>query len=102
MGKKNEQLDQKKEEKKRLTPEQFWKWKCRLTESWNEDNKLNLLKKEVEAFVVKKNLEIKNQEARAVKAAKDYAEVSSEIEKSLGIKLEGYAVDDETLEITKL
>jgi len=98
--------------KKKLSKEQYWKWFCRLNQSWladahkKEDEMKHLvLQKDMEIALLKANLfkeQSKKHESLTAKAAKDYADTKAEIEESLHVSLEGCAIDDVTLEIRKL
>jgi len=98
--------------KKKLTKEQYWKWYCRINQSWLADSKKKAdenmhlaMQKDAELAALRANLfkeQSKKHDSLQAQAAKDYADVRDEIEKSLNVSLEGCAIDDVTLEIRKL
>jgi len=98
---------------KKLTPEQYWKWRTQVAELWNEQNKKEAATNELKFMNAKakvmaleaviyeaKTLKVKTEECTAMEAK--YHKHREELEKALGVSLKNATIDDVTFEIKPL
>jgi hypothetical protein len=97
----------------RLTAEQYWKWRNKITEMWLSEQKLKtceetlkLKSKEVEVLQAKMQLyieaSVKVRKSEVDEAKSDYLDLKKELESKLGISLDGTSISDETFEVKVL
>jgi len=98
---------------KRLTGEQYWKWRNTITEMWLAEQKfktsemeLKFRAKEVELLQAKMQVfveaTVKARRSEAGEAKSEYFNFKRELEKELAIALDGKVIDDVTFEIREL
>jgi hypothetical protein len=98
---------------KRLTAEQYWKWRNTITTMWLAQEKAKLTELELklrqkDAELAHARMQLYNQTVvkgvlkKSEEAKQEYFTFKSELEKVLGISLDGKAINDETFEVTDL
>jgi hypothetical protein len=98
---------------KRLSPEEYWKWRAYIAELWNAESKERAGKHEMINLQIKaqlahmesqlffyKNLKKLTDEVSMAKSI--YNELKVELEEKLGISLSNCVIDEVTHEIKKL
>lgn len=101
------------DEVKKLTPEQFWKWSNYIESMHHAETKLkcsqlmmNNMEKDVELQklrnVVFRQQQVKSSEEKLSLKKAEYEEIKAQIEKELGLSLNGCVIDEVTFEVKKI
>ncbi len=100
------------EETKKLTPAQYWEWKCYLEEMNKakvNDKRVNLeqeiMNKEIENRKLKLALfkeTVRSARRSVISSQEEFEKVKQRIEEELGMKLEDCTIDPYTLEVKKI
>jgi predicted metal-binding transcription factor (methanogenesis marker protein 9) len=100
-------------EDKKLSPEQYYKWRNTISEMWLEESKLKedglrviVMEKDAELSRLRtalyKSQTLNAQREKVSLARSEYERCKKELENQLGISLSGCVIDDVTFEVKML
>lgn len=100
------------EDVKKLTPEQYWKWRYQIEKMWHEEMKLKqkrtfsaLMEKDIEIDKLKLQIykrQITQQETLWSESKSEYEQMKIELENDLGMSLNKCVIDDLNYEVKPL